>query len=859
MFVVAALLTVALTLDTVRAVPAPTLPQLDGRLDDPAWAAASPISRFMQRTPDWNQPGSERTEARVVYGPDALYIGVHAWDREPQNILAPLSRRDDPIPSDRIGIYIDSWHDRRTAFAFVVNPAGVKFDQYVYDDATFDPSWDATWDVAVSRDSSGWSAEFRIPFSQLRFGSTGEPRFGFNVMRTVARRNEVQQWHVAPQDLSQFVSQFGELTGLAAIAPPRRLEVVPYLLGRGTLDGSARGNALRTTTDATGTAGADIRVGLGAAMTVAAAINPDFGQIDGDPSEVNLGPTELFNAERRPFFSESSDALRLSLTGSRGSESLLYSRRIGRTPQMSANPRGGWVDAPRETTILGAAKLVGKLAGGWSLGALAAVTDEERAAVATPEGGRYSDLTEPRTLYSAGRLTRDLRGGRTVIGATSTFVHRSLDSVAASLLRSDALTGGLDVAHRWGRGDGYQLRVGLTGSVVTGSKAAITATQRAAVHYFQRPDNDAATLDSTRTTLSGANATLALEKRTGDWRFSVMSTYRTPGFEANDLGIHFTAGRTNTDLSLGKRWTRPAFAQNAELRLNAFDARTVDGDRINAAVALVGRMVLRNNWSVMGEYWHRRGGVDPLALRGGPALAFSGNGYAWGQVETDLSRPLRLGLTADWWKYWEGNRHALWLTPSATWRPNPRSEIGVGLRMRSQVEDRQYVGVASLGGATRYLVGEATQRTAGLTLRSSLIFSPVLSLQLWAEPFTTSGAYRNLKLVADPHAARERDRFVPVDHKITQTGGRLRGDLDDDGSNDLDLAAPDATSTSLRSNLVLRWEFRPSSALFVVWQQERSQSRGDGRFSARDAFSDLGEAPARNLLAVKFSWWWTPR
>ncbi|MES2305585.1 MAG: DUF5916 domain-containing protein [Gemmatimonadota bacterium] len=858
MWLTAAVVIVSAAFDTARAAPARPLPRLDGRLDDAAWAQATPITGFVQRTPDWNQPGTERTEARVLYGPDALYVGVRAFDREPDKILAPLTRRDEPSASDRITLYIDSWHDRRTAFAFSVNPAGVKIDQYVYDDFNFDPSWDATWEVEVSRDNTGWSAEFRIPFSQLRFGSNAAPLFGFNVMRSIARKNEVQLWQIVPQDLSQFVSRFGDLAGISNIAAPRRVEVIPYVLGKGTLDGTVRGNPLRSANVGTGTAGADIRLGLGAAMTLTAAINPDYGQIDGDPSEVNLGPTELFYPERRPFFSESSDVFRVSLTGASGFESVLYSRRIGRAPQVAADSRGGWVDAPRETTILGAAKLVGKSSGGWTIGGLAAVTDEERARVATPDGGRFSDLTEPRTLYGVGRLARDLRNGRTVLGAVATVVHRSLDSVSATTLRSDAFTTGLDLAHRWGRGDGYQLRAGFTGSLVEGSEAAMAATQRSPVRYFQRADNGAASFDSTRTSLSGANALLAVEKRTGDWRFKVQSTLRTPGFEANDLGIHFWSGRQATDASLTKRWTRSSFAQNAELRLNANDYRTTDGDRINQAVSAVGRMTLRNNWFLYGEYVVRPGGVDPTALRGGPALAFAGNIYSFWRIESDPARPFRVALQGEEWNYWAGNRHAFALNPTVTWRPNPRSELSVGVQRRTQVEDRQYIGTTTLAGATRYLVGEATQRTAGITMRSSLIFSPRLSLQLWAEPFTTSGSYRDLRMVTNPRATDERDRFESVDARVTRADGRLRGDLDGDGSNDVDLSEPDLTTSSLRSNLVLRWEFRPSSALFVVWQQERNQQRTDGFYSAGNAFSDLASAPTRNLLAVKLSWWWTP-
>ncbi|MEO5799360.1 MAG: DUF5916 domain-containing protein, partial [Gemmatimonadales bacterium] len=787
MLVVAALVIASSLFDTARATAARPLPRIDGRLDDAAWTQATPITGFVQRTPNWNQPGSERTEARVLYGPDALYVGVRAWDREPGKILAPLTRRDEPSASDRITIYIDSWHDRRTAFAFAVNPAGVKIDQYVYDDFTFDSSWDATWDVEVSRDSGGWSAEFRIPFSQLRFGRNGAPIFGFNVMRSVARKNEVQLWQIVPQDLSQFVSRFGDLAGIDGIAAPRRVEVIPYVLGKGTLDATARGNPLRSANVGSATAGADLRVGIGPALTLTAAINPDFGQIDGDPSEVNLGPTELFYPERRPFFSESSDVFRVSLTGANGFESVLYSRRIGRAPQVGADSRGGWVDAPRETTILGAGKLVGKSAGGWTIGALAAITDEERARVATPDGVRFSALTEPRSLYGAGRVARDLRGGRTVLGAVATVVHRSLDSVSANALRRDAFTAGLDLAHRWGKGEGYQLRAGLTGALVEGSEAAIAATQRAAVRYFQRPDNDAAFYDPTRTSLSGLNALIAIEKRTGDYRFKVQSTLRTPGFEANDLGIHFWSGRQATDLSLTKRWTRSSFAQNAELRLNGSDYRTSDGDRINQAVSAVGRMTLRNNWSLYGEFVARPGGVDPVALRGGPALAYAGNLYSFWRAESDPSRRFRIALQGETWNYWAGNRHAFALSPTVTWRPNRRSEFSVGVQRRTQVEDRQYIGTTTLAGATRYLVGEATQRTAGITLRSSLIFAPTLSLQLWAEPFTTSGSYRDLRMVTNPRASREADRFESVDDRVTRADGRLRGDLDGDGGNDVDV------------------------------------------------------------------------
>src|SRR5689334_7085662 len=198
-----------------RAVRArPSAPRIDGVLDDAAWQSAPAITGFLQHDPNEGQPGTERTEARIVYTDAAIYIGVRAYDTHADRIAAQLTRRDDDSPSDWIGVVIDSYRDRRTGFEFAVNPAGVKRDIYWYDDTNTDPSWDAVWDVAVSRDAEGWTAEFRIPFSQLRFANSDEHQFGFDVYRKIARTNELQQWKLIPKNASGTISQMGDLAGI---------------------------------------------------------------------------------------------------------------------------------------------------------------------------------------------------------------------------------------------------------------------------------------------------------------------------------------------------------------------------------------------------------------------------------------------------------------------------------------------------------------------------------------------------------------------------------------------------------------------------------------------------------------------
>ena len=523
----------------------PESPDIDGRLDDEAWKPAPVISDFTQRDPNEGEPGTERTEVRVIYTDAALYVGVRAFDSQADQIIGHLTRRDEWSPSDWIGVAIDSYRDRRTAFLFMVNAAGVKRDIYLFDDNNEDESWDAVWEVATSRDPEGWTAEFRIPFSQLRFPNADQVEFGFNVYRQINRLNEEQYWRVPPQNQSGIVSRFGDLVGIENIKPPRRVQVMPYVSATGAWEPAEAGDPFRTGSDQNGALGADINAGVTSNLTLSATINPDFGQVEADPAVVNLSAFETFFPEKRPFFNEGLDIFRFPIglgDGDGANQQLFYTRRIGRAPQGSADPRGGHAETLQQSTILGAAKISGKTPGGWTVGLAGALTAEEKADVIDSVGALHQDVVEPRTKYLVGRLARDFRSGLTQVGVFGTAVDRSLTD-NLDFLRSAAYTGGLNWSHRF-LDDTYSISGWVVGSHVRGSEQAITLTQLSSARYYQRPDNDYVTFDPTRTSLSGFAGQFIASKQAGNWRYSAGVDTRSPGFEVNDLGFQQDADRT---------------------------------------------------------------------------------------------------------------------------------------------------------------------------------------------------------------------------------------------------------------------------------------------------------------------------
>jgi len=840
----------------VRALP--TAPNVDGKLDEAVWQTARPFNDFTQREPNEGALPTEETEVRVLYTDAALYVAIRAWDSQADEIKAQLTRRDMESPSDWLGVAIDSYRDRRTAFVFLVNPAGVKRDIYFFNDGEEDESWDAVWDVGTSRDDRGWTAEFRIPFSQLRFPNAEQHRFGFNVYRHIIRSNEELFWRVAPKAEPGFVSRFGDLEGIEGIRPPQRVEILPYTVLTGTREPAEAGNPFQDGSHGNASMGGDLKFGLTSNITVDATFNPDFGQVEADPAVVNLTAFETFFPERRPFFNEGIDIFRFSIglgDGDMENESLFYTRRIGRAPHGSADPRDGYAEQIHQTTIYGAAKVSGRTPGGWTVGLLTAVTAEEEAHVVDATGNRFVDVVEPRSEYMVGRLARDFRGGLTQVGLFGTAVRRHLPD-NLQYLHSSAYTFGLNWNHRF-LDDTYSFSGRLVGSRVGGSEEAIERTQRSAAHLFQRPDADYVTLDPTRTSLSGFASQVSFGKIAGDWRFSTGFDTRTPGFESNDLGFMREADRTIQWVWMQRRWQQPGKVfRSFFLNFNQWSVFNYGLDR----EALGGNMnlhfTLLNYWNGGMGFNGEFEGFSSASLRGGPGIIRPGNWNLWFNFNSDYRKSVRGGIGGHYVRMPDDGSWVWGVNHRLSWRVAGNLDFTAAPGFSKQLDTWQYLRTEDVLGETRYIYGGIRRTTANMTFRGNLTFTPNLSLQLYMQPFIATGAYESYSRVEDPRGATWADRMVPFEsEQIVVDGGDVLIDIDSDGTADMNLGNPDFTYLSLRSNAVLRWEYLPGSTVFFVWQHGRSDYSSQGQFNLRDGVTDLYDAEGANTFLVKVNYW----
>src|SRR5437667_45828 len=531
------------TATRATAVRAKTPVVIDGRDDDPVWRLAPAITQFREFQPKEDGDPRYATEAKVAYDDRNLYVFIRAFDPHPDSILKLLARRDVRAATDQLKIMIDSYHDRRNGFEFAVNPAGVKRDYAIYNDNQEDDAWDAVWDVATQVDSLGWTAEFRIPLSQLRYVPRGTNTFGFGIWRDIQRYTERESWPLYRNSQSGISSQLGELTGLVGLPSPRRPEIAPYMLTKNV--SVPTGSAFDRSQKVTG--GADLKYGITSNLTLDATVNPDFGQVEADPSVLNLTAFETFFQERRPFFVQGAGIFRFDVNCSQvncNGEGLFYSRRIGRAPQLGY----GDPNSPTATTIYGAAKLTGRLPGGQTVGVLEAIT--QRAT------GTLNSTTEPTTNYAVVRGQQDFRNGESGIGVMLTAVNRSLDQRTENFLRRSAYVGAFDFRHRFLQGH-YQVSGSLDLSRVAGTDTAIARTQQDPVHFYQRP-GAGVTYDSTRTALSGDAEELFFSKLGGGiTRFETSYQRRSQGFEANDLGFLLQADQQSWSTWFGLQSLRP--------------------------------------------------------------------------------------------------------------------------------------------------------------------------------------------------------------------------------------------------------------------------------------------------------------
>jgi len=813
---------------TTTAFRAVTPPSIDGKDSDPLWRNAHVIDGFRMFDPVEDGEPTMRTEAHVAYDDRNLYVLVRAFDPHPDSISALLSRRDERTPSDYIRVIVDSYHDRRTGYEFMVNPAGVQRDIYLYNDSDEDVTWNAIWEVKTSIDSLGWVAEFRIPLSQLRYPQRAEHVFGIGIHREVARLNERSSWPLLRRSQFGLASQLGEVRGLTGLSSPRRLELMPYTVQANDTKRAATGYGRHQSM----TLGADLKYGLSSNLTLDATINPDFGQVEADPGVLNLGAFEQFFEERRPFFLEGTGIFRYDIDCNDGScTGPFYSRRIGRSPQVGflAEDQGA---VPRNSTILGAAKVTGRLPSGWSLGILNAVTGRESVA--------ESLTVEPRTNYFVARAQQDLRGGRSGVGVILTAVNRELDGYTADFLRREAYTAGFDARHRFGAGDKLQITGQVYGSSVRGSVDAIARTQRSAVHLYQRPDDDVL-YDSTLRSLSGFGSGIGLSKNGGGiTRFHTGLWYKSPGLEINDVGFMSNANNMGQSNWLAFVLQNPKwFYRRWQINFNQWNSWYVDGLNSGHGGNINMNGQLKNMWFVYAGFGGETGSYCGACLRGGPALWKNPAMQGWMGFTGDQRRAAYFSVNS-FFRRADGGRTTTYdLSPRIEGRISTSFSTSVGLSFNRNIDDRQWLGNYGVIGSdtAHFTVARLSQKTVSLTTRINWTASPNLSLQLYAQPFVTGGDYSNWREVA---AARERNydaRFRPF---------TLNGD------------AAGFNFKQFRSNTVLRWEYRPGSTLFFVWAQGRVQDNMDpGSFSLRRDYRNLFGAHPDNTFLIKASYWFS--
>ena len=814
-----------------RAIRAGHAPAIDGRDDDSVWRTAPKIDAFTEWQPAEGLAPRFKTEASIAYDAANLYVFVRAYDPRPDSIIKILERRDTSTPSDMIWVLVDSYDDHRTGFKFGVNAAGVKIDQAMYNDGGDDVAWDGVWDVATRVDSLGWTAEFRIPMSQLRYEPGLRHVFGFGIDRDIYRYNERVSWPALSAARPGLASQLGALVGLDGLESPRRIEATPYVVTKQAP--AVVDNRFHTASSVA--AGADVAYRIAANLTLDVAANPDFGQVEADPAVLNLTAYESFFDERRPFFVAGRGLFAFDVNCNQvscDSEGLYYSRRIGRTPQLA---RGyGDTLALSPTTILGAAKLIGHSTSGLNIGVLDAIA--QRAAASR-------DTTyEPATNYAVARVTQDLNRGNATLGGMLTSVHRLTDRWSAPYLSSDAYAGGFDFRDRF-HDNRFEISGSLDGSEVRGSRAAMLALERDAVHEYQRPDAGL-WLDSTRASLAGDAEELKLDK-VGGQHVLFESAYqrRSPGFEINDLGFLRRADQQSWSTWMGiydrrKRW----IYQSLQWNNNWWQYWTDHGLPLERAYGTNLRMLLQDSWSLhAGVTLGQLGATyDDRAARGGPAIRQDAYAGSFLQVGGDDRRPLVPSVELSSVRGERLRNRSFTATPELDYKLAGRFSSTLAVSWTRNVQDAQWYGsYTDAAAATHYAFAHLDQATRMATVRLNYTFTPNVSLQAYVQPFISTGTYADVRqLSATPRAAAYDQRFSEYgDTAVTAHPGGF-------------------DFKELQSNVVMRWEYEPGSVLFVVWNEGRQAAGsmpGDETLVS-DARALFRLRPANTLL-VKLSYW----
>ena len=828
---------------------------LDGIPSEEAWNKVDWAGNFTQFQPNEGKPPSQPTRFKILYDNKFLYIAYDCQDVSPDSISKRMGRRDE-FPGDWVEINIDSYHDRRTAFSFTLSVSGVRGDEFVSNDGNnWDNSWNPIWYAKTHVNKTGWTAEVKIPLSQLRYGNEKEKVWGIQVTRRIFRKEERSTWQVIPQSAGVWVSRFGELHGLNNIPLHRQVEIAPYITAQVDKYKKEPGNPFATGTDTKINGGVDGKLAVTNNLVLDFTINPDFGQVEADPSQVRIDGFQNFFDEKRPFFIESRNIFEYQLTGSEAggdydADLLFYSRRIGSSPHGYPNTVAGeYVKYPQNTSILGAAKFSGKTKKGWSIGILESITGREKATIDS-FGKRRKEIVEPLTSYFIGRLQKDINGGNTILGGIFTAVNREhgLDDI----LHRSAYSAGFDFLHYWKNRTWY-IRGNIVYSNVNGSKEAILSTQTAFEHLFQRPNAKELSVDPNRTSLTGTGGTIRFGKiggRTGTmgqvFKFETGVTLRSPQLELNDIGFMLTSNEINHFTWIGMQVQKPfSIFRNTRINYNHWLRWDYSGQLLYQQVNMNTHAVFRNNWqNGTGVTWNPYD-VSNTSLRGAGSLRRP-DGIGWNYyLNTDSRKKISAGFNI--FRFWGFHNTmdvknfgvTVYYVPINAFNISLGSSYGSYWRRQDQ-----FVQTVTYNNMVRTIVAQVDQKTISFTARMSYNITPDLTIQYYGQPYLTRPLYSHFAFVTDALNKDYKKRFSPfTTSQISYNNGTYSVDENMDGITDYNFGKPDFNFVQFRSNLIVRWEYRPGSELYLVWAEGNTA----------DAYDDLDRPVLKSLTENAFS------
>jgi hypothetical protein len=827
-------------------------PVIDGKLDDGCWSTGTWASDFTQWVPVEGGKPTYRTEINILYDDKNMYVAMRAFDKEPDKIQRYAGVRDE-FAGDIMGVNFDSYHDHRTGFEFDLTGYGQQIDLVLFNPNNWDPSWNPVWKGKVGMEDSAWVAEMEIPLSQLRYSNEDEQVWGMHMWRWIGRLQEESDWEKQTLSNAGVLYNFGELYGIKGLKKSRRLEIMPYVLGKlDTYKKDELNPFTKTGKTWGGNAGLDAKIGLSSNFTLDLTVNPDFGQVESDPSVMNLSAYETFYEEKRPFFLEGKTILNYDFDDL----SLFYSRRIGHSPSYTVPPGDYYTKEQENTTILDAVKLSGKTANGLSVGLIQSLTAPEFSKVDDGEGNKAKVASEPMTNFAVARIQKDYNQGTTMIGGMLTSANRFIKDENLDFLSRNAYTGGLDLLHQWNNKK-YFVDARLLGSYIEGSTTSMNVLQESSARYYQRPGADYLPYDTSRTQLGGYGGRLKIGKGSGLWRYNTGIRWLSPGLELNDLGYMQISDEINQENNISYFVIQPvSIFRSYTVNLEQFNTWNYDGSYLGSGAHLSFSADFTNKWGFQTNLIGHTQQLDTRLLRGGPDMLTPSQFLLFGGINSDRSKRISLSLQ---YQYEVTADQSAWnysLEPGLSVRPLNTLKIGISASFAENHDQMQYVETKELATGNRYIMGTIDQNTLALTFRIDYSITPELSIQYYGSPFISKGKYKDFKNVTDPMNTEFENRYELYPDPVL-TDGSYQLDENGDMIPDYSIQNPDFNFQEFRSNLVAKWQCMPGSFLYFVWSSERTGFQDNADATMGESFKQLWQVFPGNIFLVKFNYWFS--